>query len=360
MAPEKRTTSATGGQKGTKLARFDLIPQGPLTEVAEHFGMGALKYANHQWRQGYEWSKSFAAKQRHDSAFWAGFDYDVCSNDPDGCSFVTAEGEEFVPIKPDTCYNHTGSHHMAASAWHALVLLEFKDRYPLFDDRYHPGQDDENYQEHFWAELYHPTEEQLAERARVQRNLSYVDPKNVEPEEPLHSDGLREPVISGGHLDGDSFDPFEAVDISPYREETETWIRELAELMPEPLTAEVLWKDPEPITAESVAINLEALRSAFDLPYIRFISQLVEGRTEHTDRGPDNWERYAEDSTPNYGFRVRYVLGVDPREVGPDLLSKHRPRTDLWTLPYEGQAKSIPIPTEDWSLPSIDVVGGDD
>ena len=149
---EVRTTSATGGQKGVKLARFDLIPQGPLTELAEHFGMGALKYANHQWRQGYEWSKSFAAKQRHDALFWAGYDYDVCSNDPDGCSYLTADGEEYHPVRPDTCYNHTGSHHMVASAWHAFVLLEFKDRFPAFDDRYKPDEDDAKYLEATGAE----------------------------------------------------------------------------------------------------------------------------------------------------------------------------------------------------------------
>jgi hypothetical protein len=129
---EVRTTSATGGQKGTKLARFDLIPQGPLWELAEHFGMGALKYANHQWRQGYEWSKSIAAKARHDSEFAAGRDYDVCSNDPDGC-LPWSDGLEH---DDDTCFNHTGSHHMAAVAWHAFLLLEFKDTHPDHDDRF--------------------------------------------------------------------------------------------------------------------------------------------------------------------------------------------------------------------------------
>jgi endogenous inhibitor of DNA gyrase (YacG/DUF329 family) len=36
---------------------------------------------------------------------------------------------------------------MAASAWHALVLLEFKDRFPGFDDRYDPADDDAKYAE---------------------------------------------------------------------------------------------------------------------------------------------------------------------------------------------------------------------
>jgi hypothetical protein len=144
---ETRTTSSTGGQKGTKLARHDLIPTGPLNELAEHYGRGARKYANHQWRNGYEWSKSFAAKQRHDLAFWGGHDYDVCENDPDGCSFVDADGEPFegeVTEHGHTCFNHTGSHHMVASAWHAFCLLEFKDRFPEHDDRYKPEVPDED------------------------------------------------------------------------------------------------------------------------------------------------------------------------------------------------------------------------
>lgn len=134
--PEERTTSSTGGQKGVKLQRFDLIPVGPLQLVAEHFGKGARKYAAHQWRAGYEWSKSYSAMLRHQNAFWAGYDYDVCSNEPDNCTFVTAEGAIFVPIQPDTCYNHTGSHHMVAVAWHALVLIEFIMNFPEHDDRY--------------------------------------------------------------------------------------------------------------------------------------------------------------------------------------------------------------------------------
>lgn len=133
---EIRTTSSTGGEKGVKLERFDLIPVGPLTELARHYGKGARKYAPHQWRQGYEWSKSYSAIMRHLNAFWAGQDYDVCSNDPEGCSQTTKDGDEFLVIFPDTCYNHTGSHHMTAVAWHAFTLLEFIERFPQHDDRY--------------------------------------------------------------------------------------------------------------------------------------------------------------------------------------------------------------------------------
>lgn len=144
MTKETRTISSTGGAKGVKLARHDLVPTGPLTELAEHYGVGASKYANHQWRQGYEWSKSYSALMRHLLAFWSGLDYDVCSNDPDGCSHVDLEGKPFVAIREDACFNHTGSHHMAAVAWHAFLLLEFKDAHRGHDDRYVAPEPDSN------------------------------------------------------------------------------------------------------------------------------------------------------------------------------------------------------------------------
>lgn len=174
MSLEERTTSSTGGQKGVKLERFDLIPIGPLTELATHFGRGATKYDEHQWRAGYEWSKSYSAIQRHSTAFWAGYGYDVCENDPIGCAFLVegeigqkpivlaldsreviriVENEQTFVIRHSarvyrlaspvgqveqgaTCYNHTGSHHLVCVAWHSFVLLEFKDTHPDHDDRY--------------------------------------------------------------------------------------------------------------------------------------------------------------------------------------------------------------------------------
>lgn len=133
---EVRTTSSTGGQKATKLERFDLIPIGPLTTLAQHYGRGARKYADHQWRKGYEWSKSYSAMQRHLAAFWGGKDLDICSNEPDNCV-----REEDVEYEPDTCFNHTGSHHLVAAAWHCFTLLEFVERFPQHDDRYKPDEE---------------------------------------------------------------------------------------------------------------------------------------------------------------------------------------------------------------------------
>ena len=105
---EVRTTSATGGEKGTKPERYDLIPVGALAQVARLYGRGAEKYAAHNWRRGYEWSKSYAALQRHATQFWNGEDIDP---------------EMQLP-------------HMASVAFHALALLTFMEEQPGFDDRF--------------------------------------------------------------------------------------------------------------------------------------------------------------------------------------------------------------------------------
>lgn len=111
---EVRITSATGGSKGSKIARFDLIPTGPLWELAEHYGKGAQKYkrvnGKDNWRNGYDWSLSYAALQRHANAFWNGEDIDP----------------------------ENGSKHIIAAAWHCLALAHFMGDETLremFDDR---------------------------------------------------------------------------------------------------------------------------------------------------------------------------------------------------------------------------------
>lgn len=136
---EIRTTSATGGQKGVKPQRYDLIPTGPLRELAEHYGVGANKYAPHQWRKGIDWENLYAALQRHANQWQAGEDYDVCPPDEKGCQLFDMDGKDFDPIylpQGRACFNHTGSHHMVAVAWEAFALLEMKDTHPELDNRY--------------------------------------------------------------------------------------------------------------------------------------------------------------------------------------------------------------------------------
>lgn len=101
------TNEVTGGQKGSKLARYDLIPVYPLHALAEHYGRGALKYEPNNWRKGYNWSLNIAALKRHLAAFESGEDID----------------------------EETGSPHLAAVAWHVFALLEFGVTHPELDDR---------------------------------------------------------------------------------------------------------------------------------------------------------------------------------------------------------------------------------
>lgn len=108
---EVRTVSSTGGEKGMKPERYDLIPVEALASVARLYGVGAKKYEAHNWRKGYEWSKSYAALQRHANAFWNGEDFDP----------------EFTDFP---------SPHLAGVIFHALTLITFMKEQPTFDDRF--------------------------------------------------------------------------------------------------------------------------------------------------------------------------------------------------------------------------------
>lgn len=132
---EVRQVSATGGEKGAKLAAFDQISPEVERLVAEHFGKGAKKYAAHNFRRGYAWSLSYSALRRHLADFWAGKERDTCSSSGHlGCLHVR-NGENYVG-EPDTCWNHTGSLHIVAVIWHAMVLTEFYLHHKEYDDRY--------------------------------------------------------------------------------------------------------------------------------------------------------------------------------------------------------------------------------
>ena len=116
MAPsaggEVRVTDPkTGVQKGQKDARFDLIPTEPLRYLALVYGMGAKKYADDNWRKGYDWKLSYGAMQRHLNAFWGGEDMDPESHLP----------------------------HLAHAMWHCATLLWFSENYTDGDTRAIPG-----------------------------------------------------------------------------------------------------------------------------------------------------------------------------------------------------------------------------
>jgi hypothetical protein len=106
--PEVRTVSETGGEKGVKAERYDLIPVEALASVARLYGAGAKKYAEHNWRRGYDWSKSYQALQRHANEFWRGVDIDPEMGEP----------------------------HLAAVIFHSLTLMTFMSEQQQFDDRF--------------------------------------------------------------------------------------------------------------------------------------------------------------------------------------------------------------------------------
>jgi hypothetical protein len=94
----------TGGMKGSKLARFDMIPPDVLWELAEHYGKGEAKYPSDpetgepNWQKGYSWRLSVAALGRHIFQFLKGEDID----------------------------EETGSSHLVAAIWHLFALRWFQ------------------------------------------------------------------------------------------------------------------------------------------------------------------------------------------------------------------------------------------
>lgn len=102
------TDPKTGGQKGMKPERLDLIPRHGLEVLSRVYGYGAAKYADHNWRKGYKWSLSYAAMQRHLIAFWDGEDND----------------------------KESGLPHLGHAAFHCFALMGFMDFYKTGDDRY--------------------------------------------------------------------------------------------------------------------------------------------------------------------------------------------------------------------------------
>lgn len=106
---EVRTVSATGGEKGVKDVQLHALPRVAAEELGRVYAFGAAKYADYNFRKGYEWSKSWDAAMRHLLAFW--------------------DGEDLDP--------ESGLPHLAHAMWHCASLLSFATEHPGFDDRYH-------------------------------------------------------------------------------------------------------------------------------------------------------------------------------------------------------------------------------
>jgi len=87
--------------------RYDLIPPGPLSELAKVYTIGAAKYDDRNWENGIKWGRIFGAMMRHAWAWWGGEIHDP----------------------------KDGQHHLASVAWCALALMEFERTKVDFDDR---------------------------------------------------------------------------------------------------------------------------------------------------------------------------------------------------------------------------------
>ncbi len=108
---ETITTSETGGRKGAKAQQFSQIPTSSLMALAETYSYGASKYSRFNFRNGYDYSLSYDALQRHAWA-WNG---------------------------DEDCDPESGLNHMAHVAWHALNLLQMQadpELEEMFDDRF--------------------------------------------------------------------------------------------------------------------------------------------------------------------------------------------------------------------------------
>jgi len=110
----QETLSAIQKQFGTAL-KFDqdklplnLLSSEAMNQTAAVLKFGAQKYAEHNWRKGFSWSRPLAAAMRHLAAF----------ND----------GEDKDP--------ESGLSHLAHAACCIMFLLEFEKTHPELDDRY--------------------------------------------------------------------------------------------------------------------------------------------------------------------------------------------------------------------------------
>jgi hypothetical protein len=112
----KETLEAIQKQFGTAL-KFDqdklplhLLSTEAMNQTAAVLAFGADKYAAHNWRKGFAWSRPLAAAMRHITAFNAGED-----RDPE-----------------------SGLSHLAHAACCIMFLLEFEKTHKELDDRYKP------------------------------------------------------------------------------------------------------------------------------------------------------------------------------------------------------------------------------
>lgn len=74
--------SNAGLKNDQEKPRMELVPAGATLEIAKVLTFGAKKYAPHNWRKGFEYSRLIGALERHIAAFKEGEDLDPESGLP--------------------------------------------------------------------------------------------------------------------------------------------------------------------------------------------------------------------------------------------------------------------------------------
>ena len=111
------TPSDSAKDTDTGALKFDsdklplhLLSTEALNQTAAVLKFGALKYAEHNWRKGFAWSRPISAALRHITAFNAGED----------------------------CDPESGLSHLAHAMCCIMFLLEFEKTHKELDDRWKP------------------------------------------------------------------------------------------------------------------------------------------------------------------------------------------------------------------------------
>ena len=108
MTQDVKTESDQGIKfdKGHEKLRYDLIPPGPLAELAYVYTRGAEKYADRNWEKGMAWGRIFRAMIQHAFNFWMG-----------------------------RSRHEKGMHSLGSVAWCAFTLMQYEHSYPNLDTR---------------------------------------------------------------------------------------------------------------------------------------------------------------------------------------------------------------------------------
>jgi hypothetical protein len=96
--------------------RLSLVSSDGIEEVAKVATFGALKYDDHNWRNGFKWSRVLDAAMRHLNKYNRGERID----------------------------SESGLSHLAHAAWNLLALIEFEKHNIGEDDLFKGYKDEEN------------------------------------------------------------------------------------------------------------------------------------------------------------------------------------------------------------------------